>query len=195
VVLDDACHYMRKHNLTGKHCTVLIPPNPDEILDREFLRHKASALSFVPEVENNGPKLLVWSAADQESLSNLTAAYSQHFAKEGETLLPADGYLKDLAYTLSERRTLLPWRSFAVAETLEELTDMKSLLSLPVPSSTDLRLGFVFTGQGAQWVGMGRALFAYPTFRKSIDEATEYLKTLGCDWSIEGIVTEFPQCR
>jgi acyl transferase domain-containing protein len=48
------------------------------------------------------------------------------------------------------------------------------------------RLASVFTGQGAQWGGMGMELMAYPTFCASVVAADNYLKTeLGCPWSAE----------
>lgn len=45
-------------------------------------------------------------------------------------------------------------------------------------------ISFVFTGQGAQWSGMGRELLGYPVFRTSLEQATKYLQTLGCSWSL-----------
>ncbi|KAF7588746.1 hypothetical protein BBP40_005272 [Aspergillus hancockii] len=39
--------------------------------------------------------------------------------------------------------------------------------------------------QGAQWYAMGRELLSsYPVFRNSIQEANEYLQTLGCQWDL-----------
>jgi hypothetical protein len=37
--------------------------------------------------------------------------------------------------------------------------------------------------QGAQWFAMGRQLLdVYPVYLRSIEEAGEYLKSLGCEW-------------
>ena len=45
-------------------------------------------------------------------------------------------------------------------------------------------ISFVFTGQGAQWAGMGRELLGYPVFRTSLEQATKYMQGLGCTWSL-----------
>ena len=56
----------------------------------------------------------------------------------------------------------------------------------PVRSSTALNIGFVFTGQGAQWYAMGRELLSHQTFRQSLKDATAYLGSLKCSWSLLG---------
>ena len=57
----------------------------------------------------------------------------------------------------------------------------------PTRSGEPARLGFVFTGQGAQWFAMGRELLdAYPTFRATLLEAERYLIELGATWSLTG---------
>jgi acyl transferase domain-containing protein len=49
------------------------------------------------------------------------------------------------------------------------------------------KIGFVFTGQGAQWWAMGRELIeAYPVFKDCVIEAEGYLKEFGSKWSLIG---------
>jgi len=88
--------------------------------------------------------------------------------------------LENLAYTLGQRRSALSWSQSLPATSMsgpiEALNDKKVK---PSRSSKASRLGFVFTGQGAQWAQMGRELItAYPVFKESIDRADEYLMTL-----------------
>lgn len=46
------------------------------------------------------------------------------------------------------------------------------------------RIGFVFTGQGAQWASMGIELMQHPVFRNSMEAADHYLQhELDCGWS------------
>ena len=132
------------------------------------------------------PKLLVWSAADEDGISRLVSIYSDHFAQ----LCSGDGgsqdYLEGLACTLATRRSSLPWKSFAVASDVFSLTELRTKLSQPSRSADTLGLGFIFTGQGAQWHAMGRELLIYPVFRNSLLTAGEELRGQGCQWSLLG---------
>ena len=45
---------------------------------------------------------------------------------------------------------------------------------------------FVFTGQGAQWYAVGLGLLHYQVYQFSLKNADQYLRSLGCDWSLLG---------
>lgn len=99
-----------------------------------------------------------------------------------------DAFLADLAYTLSEKRSHLQWKSFAVASSIGDLRQTLDCGSLTaIRSSPSPNLGFVFTGQGAQWYAMGRELLDYPVFRRSLEEAEAFFQTLGCRWTLIGM--------
>lgn len=52
---------------------------------------------------------------------------------------------------------------------------------------SDLKIGFVFTGQGAQWHAMGRELYGqngYDVYTAGLDKADRYLQRMGADWSL-----------
>ncbi len=105
-----------------------------------------------------GPyRLLVFSANDETSLRANVKALSDHLANPRVRV-----DLRDLAYTLSERRSRLFHRGFVIATGATEL-DERALV--PGKKSSDPpRVGFVFTGQGAQWPEMGKALLrSFPT--------------------------------
>lgn len=97
--------------------------------------------------------------------------------------------LEDLAYTLGQRRSVFPWTVAVTAQNIPDLIEalddshLKPIYSAEVP-----RIGFIFTGQGAQWHAMGRELIeAYPVFKQSLREADQYLRDLGASWSLIGL--------
>lgn len=133
------------------------------------------------------PKVLVWSAADEGGSNRLSTVYGQHFARLSLQPEEAEVYVESLAFTLGVRRSPLPWRSFIVASSLGQLHDMQAKLSKPIRAVTNPKLGFIFTGQGAQWYAMGRELLSYTVFRDSIQEAELHFNGFGCQWSLMGM--------
>lgn len=102
--------------------------------------------------------------------------------------------LEHLSYTLN-RRSLLKWRvaipagtSFELIEALNSNGILPSKASVPGQGHvSDLRIGFVFTGQGAQWHAMGRELYGphgFPAYSASLDRADNYLIKMGAQWSL-----------
>ncbi|KAL8704317.1 MAG: hypothetical protein Q9201_002503 [Fulgogasparrea decipioides] len=130
------------------------------------------------------PRVFVWSSFDEAGIKRLKALYRNHLIKH-ESSASEQAFLDDLCYTLACKRTCWPWRSFTVADSVQGLVQgLSSTGSRPIRSNNNIRLGYVFTGQGAQWAGMGRELMAYPTFKESLDNTEAFLRKLGCKWSL-----------
>ena len=86
----------------------------------------------------------------------------------------------DVGLSLASTRAALDDRAVVVGDTREELLDSLDQLArgkaaagvLQGTVATGKRLAFMFTGQGAQRVGMGRELYrAHPVFKAAFDEA------------------------
>ncbi|KAL8855884.1 MAG: hypothetical protein Q9178_007504 [Gyalolechia marmorata] len=197
VVLDDAFHYMRHHGISGKHSSVELPPTLQTLgplgtsrLERETTELEPSTngcLSRDGELTGSHPRLFLWTSSDEGGLGRWATVYKEYLTKldAGERRKP-DKFLNNLAYTLICKRSILPWKSYTVAESVQELISrLPEGLSRPCRSSgAGPTLGYVFTGQGAQWYAMGRELSLYPVYKRSMQYANDYLWTLQCPWSL-----------
>ncbi|KAI1424149.1 hypothetical protein F5Y12DRAFT_715501 [Xylaria sp. FL1777] len=119
------------------------------------------------------PFVLVLSANDLGSLRAGIQSLSSHLINPRVKVS-----LPDLAYTLSERRTKFWHRAFittrttGIEDSLEQWTISKHRLQAPT-------VGYVFTGQGAQWPQMGKDLLKYfPWIRKILEELDNVLRNL-----------------
>lgn len=176
VILDDACSYLDQNRLSGNHVTKVSQVNGvSKTSDKP-------ASSFC--------RVFPISAHDKEGLGRVKLALAEYLAKKLDQLsgvAERSRFLDDLAFTLSERRSHLQWKTHFIASSLEELLAalVADNTTLPArPSSRKPRLGFVFTGQGAQWATMGMDLMQYRVFRDSVQAADRYLQNkLGCTWS------------
>jgi len=121
----------------------------------------------IPEAPATEPRplpVVPWliSARDEDSLA-AQAVRLREFILNRPDLDPVD-----VAWSLASTRSALSRRSAVVGANRDEL--LAGLNDVTGSASSPGKLGFVFTGQGAQRVGMGRQLYAaYPVFADVFD--------------------------
>lgn len=137
------------------------------------------------EGEAARPYTLVVSANDAVSLRANIDALCRHLINPRVRVS-----LPDLAYTLSQRRTQFWHRAFVTARTTEF---QASDFVVGKKSPKEPRLGFIFTGQGAQWSQMGKDLLQFlPETRTILEEFDAVLQGLPSppSWSFLAELTE-----
>ncbi|KAK7035442.1 polyketide beta-ketoacyl-synthase [Paramarasmius palmivorus] len=116
------------------------------------------------------------SAKDAGALDQLRQRYIEYLRKpeSGETSLP------NIAYTMTARRQIYPFRMAVTASTRQELIEKLQQAAPVQAKDSDAEVAFVFSGQGGQYLGMGAALYeTCPVFKKHIDECRSMLLCLG----------------
>ncbi|KAL2069921.1 hypothetical protein VTL71DRAFT_14600 [Oculimacula yallundae] len=131
------------------------------------------------------PKLLIFSANDDTSLKKNIHNLSSHLINPAVSV-----DFDDLAYTLSERRSRHYHRGFLVTKTT---SIAQGSVIFGKKQSSPPRIGFIFTGQGAQWSQMGRELInTFPAAKATVQYLDEVLQTLPSPppWSLLSELTE-----
>jgi acyl transferase domain-containing protein/NADPH:quinone reductase-like Zn-dependent oxidoreductase/NAD(P)-dependent dehydrogenase (short-subunit alcohol dehydrogenase family) len=183
-ILDDAYHYLRQRNLTGKHNTI----TNGSISNNGTLKTLTNG-----HISSESQRLFLFSGRDQPGAKRVYEGVNAWLRTTVEQKQAPD-ILDDLVYTLGQRRTHLEHRTFAIASSLSELTDglSKGLPGAARAQRQGNNIIMVFTGQGAQWPAMGRELLSNPIFHQSIGVSNAYLKALGCRWDAVEELTKVP---
>ncbi|KAI0205864.1 hypothetical protein F4808DRAFT_447810 [Astrocystis sublimbata] len=120
------------------------------------------------------PFLVTMSAHDRKTLAKNIQAHQA---------VAADYYLPDLAYTLNQRKTQFNGaRGYTIVwpgRETESFSQDSFALGSKIAMSQDAKLGvgFVFTGQGAQWAHMGmEAMRLFPTFNETVSALDRILQ-------------------
>ncbi|EPS29069.1 hypothetical protein PDE_04017 [Penicillium oxalicum 114-2] len=126
----------------------------------------------------------VFSAASESALRRMLELYAQHLSKNPTI------NARDLGWTLQARRSRFPFSIAVPGATTDQLrsnletrlnsTDARQPLKIVKQESRpeNPRILGVFTGQGAQWATMGRALYQSPKVRQIIQELDASLQAL-----------------
>lgn len=126
--------------------------------------------------------LLPLSAKSPEALKTLASRYAD--------VIDGGASLDDVCWSAAARRTALDLRAAFVAMDRASLSASLRRYAAGEPASVEgtadarpPRIVFVFPGQGAQWIGMGRELAAKePVFREALERCER--ACVGLDWSL-----------
>jgi FkbH-like protein len=156
--------------------------NVHVILEEAPAEAPAAAATAASDAAAPGALLVPLSARTDASLQAQAASLAEWIAAESA---PA---LADIVHTLATTRRTFEQRAAIVAHDVDGLRQSLQRLAQGEADATTVRgaayadvprVAFLFTGQGAQYVGMGRQLYAsQPVFRDAIDACAVHLDPL-----------------
>lgn len=144
-------------------------------------------LEEAPAVEFGSPEaehpthLLTLSAKSEAALLDLASQYQHHLATNPSLALP------DVCFTANSGRAHFNHRLAIVADTSDQMRarlvdytngrQSTGVLIGPAQANHQPKVAFLFSGQGSQYIGMGRQLFqTQPTFRETLQRCDQLLR-------------------
>lgn len=186
-IVDDAYHYLKLRGLNGTTATTHSSPSIVNGNGNGSGSGRSSSSPGAIQGTNARPRLFVFSSPQQAALQRLANSYANYLHEPfSGSPKGADSFLKSLAFTLSDRRSIFQWRTACVAASAADLAAALRQSMKTNRTNQSPEIAYVFTGQGAQWQGMGRELFQYEVFAQTVADADNYLASLGADWSVLG---------
>ena len=144
-------------------------------------------LEEAPVIESEPPAiaverplhLLALSARDNKALGELADNYAAHL--EGRTETDSGDMFADVCFTAANGRLPFAHRlalvSGSAIDAREQLRAGNNITGKAVRKEP--KIAFIFTGQGSQYLGMGRQLYeTQPLFREILDRCDEILRPL-----------------
>lgn len=169
VIIDDAQHFLQRYQRSYGHVrndSGFVSPDSD------------ASPSTAPR-----SRMFLLSANDEGTLSRVGEKLADQL--QTQSVFDEEKLLDDLAYTLCERRSRLTYIASIVATGKADLVSkLQKPSSLSSGRSSPPSISFIFTGQGAQWWGMGRELLHYPVFKETLLKCDGIVSDLSSDWSL-----------
>ena len=138
----------------------------------------ATSVIHEPSLCEGQYRIIPYSANSKVSLQRSIDAHAQYMAHNPDQI-------RDVGHTLGVCRETLKYRAYTLSGSngVQKISHTSRLMGFKK------NLVFVFTGQGAQWPGMGRELMALKAFREAIVTMSRTLEQLDdCgSWSLLGM--------
>ena len=137
--------------------------------------------SAIPSTSAEEPSLIVLSGKNETAVEDLAGGYARHLEVHSDLALP------DFAFTLGTARAHHEQRAAVVSQSRDQAIDQLKQLARQGSADSSYRaigkrkpkVGWQFTGQGSQYVGMARGLYdAQPIFQEAIDHCDRRLQEL-----------------
>jgi acyl transferase domain-containing protein/NADPH:quinone reductase-like Zn-dependent oxidoreductase/SAM-dependent methyltransferase len=180
-------HHTNGHHTNGHHTnsTAYGLTTGNQVVPQTTRHHpnvRTPKRTAIADASTRQLVLLPFSAHNNSSLQANISALSHAIDQNS---------LADIVYTLAARRSQLTQRTFYVVDknsVADELSGEAQIISSSLSEAP--QLGFVFTGQGAQWHAMGAQLFEYQIFRSAIEHLDYVLSTFpnAPSWKIADIL-------
>lgn len=169
--------------MTGTNAHVILGNVPTDLQNRKDKSPNADQAAISNQTEWARPlHLLTMSAKGADALVALAGRYRALLAEESAP------DLADICFTANRGRTHHRHRLAVVAQSPHEMEEKLATfgtesVATGVVQGTQSdyksrKLAFLFTGQGSQYIGMGRQLYkTQPIFRQAMDRCDEILRT------------------
>ena len=136
---------------------------------------QAPNIDLPDRVVQRTSEILCLSAKNEDALRDLAGRYASYLTTN------VDRSLADICFTANAGRSQFSNRLAMVDETIDHLAgrlarfradgDEQATIHATIRSGQRLKIAFLFTGQGSQWIGMGRELYqSHPVFRAALEE-------------------------